>query len=269
MKKLIFGIVLLLTGLVFTFSVDEEEISLLDTASKYKVITVQGRILFKKSGDDMQRGDTYVSGTLLEFVSNKSRAALANKDKGRFILTGNTKGKVRVLPAANNISSRKGALLNIVDLKKHFDEKYLVLGTAKIQIGKEAFPMDEKNFFYLTYQHGEEEIAKRLSFEEDKLIFDRDEIFKIDGKPIEVEEKEMTLYYRKDGKGTRINTFTPIFPNLVDLKAEVSVILEMFEDETVEQQFNEVESHLIEFHGKPDSDNLDEWMKKEFDLEKK
>lgn len=268
MKKLLFGIGLIAIASCFTFSVEEEEQGLLDVASKYKVITVQGRILFKKSGDDMKRGDTYVSGTLLEFVTNKSRAALANKDKGRFVLTGNTKGKVRVLPAANNISSRSGALLNIVDLKKHFEDRYLIIGRSEVQIGSQAFPMDKNNFFYVVYDHNGEEIAKKLSYSEDKLIFDAEEIFKIDGESIPVEEKEMTLYYRQDGKGTKINSFVPVFADTKELKEEVAVILEIFENETVNQQINEVTSHLIEFYGNPNKDNLHDWLKQEFDIEK-
>ena len=100
------------------------------------------------------------------------------------------------------------------------------------------------------------------------MILDREEIFKIDGEPIDVEEKKMTLYYRNDGKGTKINTFTPIFPNMLDLKEEVSLILEMFDTESVDKKINEVTAHLIEFYGKPQSDNLNAWLEAEFELKK-
>lgn len=268
MKKVLIGAILIIATLTFTFSVNSEQKSTMDMTDQYKVINVQGRILFKKSGDDMKRGDTYVAGTLLEFTSNQSRAAIINKISGRFVLTGNSKGKVKVLPAANNISSRSGALLNVVDVKKHFAERYLVLDKSEIQIGSQAFPMDKDHFFYLTYEHKGEEIAKKLSFDEDKLILDKEEIFKIDGESIEVEEKKMTLYYRNDGKGTKINTFTPIFPNMLDLKEEVSLILEMFDNESVDKKINEITAHLIEFYGKPQSDNLNAWLEAEFELKK-
>ena len=89
----------------------------------------------------------------------------------------------------------------------------------------------------------------------------------VDGQPIPVEEKEMNLYYRQDGKGKKISTFTPVFPDLVDLKAEVSVILEIIEGEAVDSKINEITAHLNEFYGKPNKENLTNWLKTEFELE--
>lgn len=248
-------------------SFKEDDSAKVLNANEYKVITVQGKILFEKSRVEMKRGDSYITGTALDFLTNKSRAAIINHDFGRFVLSGNTKGKLQILPAANNISSRGGAILNIVDLKKHFSDRYLVLKKSEIQIGNQSFPMDENNFFYLKFKHDGEKIAKRLSHEGDFLILDKEEIFKIDGKPIPVEEKEMTLYYRKNGKGTKISTFTPIFPNNDVLIEEVSVILEIVEDETDEKKISEITSFLIEFYGNPHNDNLKSWLKSEFKLE--
>jgi hypothetical protein len=266
MKKIaIVGILFLLT-LVFTFSVSSEESKKLDGNDRFKVIHVNGRILFKKSGTDMKRGDYYVAGTLLDFASNKARAAIIHKLKGRFVLTGSSKGKVKVLPAANNISSRGGALLNILDLKKFFEGRRLFLGHSKVQVGKDAFPMNNEKFFYLTFDHNGEEVAKRLSFDGDIVFFDKEEIFKIDGKAINYEEKEMTLYYRDNGKGKKINTFVPVFPNLVDLKEEVSVILEELDSETVGKKKDEVAAHINEFHGQVQLIELNDWLANEFDL---
>jgi len=244
----------------------DDSAAILDV-NEYKVITVQGKILFEKSGEEMKRGDSYIKGTALDFLTNRSRAAIINHELGRFVLSGNTKGKLQILPAANNISSRGGAILNIVDLKKHFSDRYLVLKKSEVQIGNQSFPMDENNFFYLKFKHDGEKIAKRLSHEGDFLILDKEEIFKIDGKPIPVDEKEMTLYYMKNGKGTKISTFTPIFPDNQELIEEVSVILEMVEDETDEKKISEVTAFLIEFYGNPHNDNLKSWLKSEFELE--
>ena len=46
-----------------------------------------------------------------------------------------------------------------------------------------------------------------------------------------VEEKEMTLYYRKGDGSEKINTFTPVFPELEELKDEVQIILDEFSDD--------------------------------------
>ena len=212
----------------------------LSDSDKFNVINVQGRIVVEKSGEDMKRGDVYVTGTQLSFITNKSRAAIVNKSKGRYVLTGSVKGKVKVLPAANNISSRGGALLNIVDLKKHFSDRYLILKQSEVQIGKASFPMDKDQFFYLSYLHEGERIAKKLRYEDDYLIFDKEEIFKIDGVSIPYEEKKMTLYYRKEGKGMKINTFTPVFADNDELVEEVKMLIESFEGEPNEQMRKEI-----------------------------
>lgn len=40
----------------------------------------------------------------------------------------------------------------------------------------------------------------------------------------------MTLYYRKGDGSEKINTFTPVFPELEELKDEVQIILDEFSD---------------------------------------
>ena len=126
--------------------------------------------------------------------------------------------------------------------------------------------MGNQEFFYLTYEHNGEEIAKKLRNEDDMLILDRDEIYKIDGKAIPYEEKEMTLYYRKNGKGMKINTFTPVFPSNKELVAEVKVLLEAFGDASDEEKVKEVTSYLNEFYGNAHKANLKSWLKAEFNL---
>lgn len=270
MFKRIFFIALLacfsIAGIFSLVSVEEKP--WLPGAEEYKVIKVQGKIIFEKTGTDMKTGDVYISGTPLSFATNESRAAVISKENGRFVLSGNTKGKIKVLPAANNIDSRGGALLNIVDLKKHFEGRYLVIKRSEVQIGYDAFPMDKEHFFYVVYEHNGEKIPKQLSHEGDFLILDKDEIFKIDGNPIPVEEKEMTLYYRKDGKGWKINDFTPIFPDPVELKSEVNVLLEGMPSSSDSTKFKEVNAYLNEFYGAPHDNNLNTWLKAEFGIEK-
>ena len=246
---------------------DFSDASRLAESDKFNVITVQGKILFKTSGEEMKRGDIYISGTRLDFISNSSRAAIVNKSKGRFVLTGSSKGKIKVLPAVNNMSSRSGALLNVVDLKKHFSDRYLILKRSEVQVGSSVFPMDKDNFFYLTYTHNGEEIAKKLKHEGDFLILDKYEIYKIDGKEIPYEEKEMTLYYRQDGKGSKINTFTPVFADVDVLKEEVGLLIETLDDMPNDQKIKEITSYLVDFYGTPYKNNLSSWLKAEFELE--
>lgn len=242
---------------------DAAEVNL--TSNEYNVLTVQGRIVYEQTGKDMQRGDLYVTGTPLNFTTQTSRAAIVNEVNGRYVLT-SSKGKLKVLPAANNVSSRSGAILNVVDLKNHFTGRYLILDVARIPVGVEAFPMNETKFFYLTYMHDGEEIPKKLRSEGDAIILDAEEIFKIDGKPIPVTEKEMTLYYKSD-KTYKINTFTPVFADETILKEEVTILLGSMKDADNAKKTGAITAYLNEFYGSPSKDNLAAWLKKEFGIE--
>lgn len=264
------------SGLILTFTlvallgisaiaIQHDEIRNTGSDNEYTVVTVQGRILFEQSGKDMQRGDMYITGTPLEFMTPESRAAIVNEINGRFVLS-NNKGALKVLPAANNVSSRRGGLVNFVDLKNHFSGRYLVLGVSKLELSETSFPMNDETFFYLTYQHDGEEIAKKLSYEGNKLIFDRDEIYKIDGNPIPVAEKEMTIYYKEKDSVRKINTFTMVFTDDAVVKEEVAVILKSFESAETWTKLAEVDSYLTDFYGKASRDNLTDWLATEFNV---
>ena len=239
----------------------------LDTTDKYKVIKVDGKIVIQKTKEDLKKGDIFHAGLALSFETPQSRAAVISALKGRFVLSASEKGQTKILPAANNISSRAGALINMIDLQNHFKGKYLVIGTMKLELGEEAFPMNDESFFYLSYDHNGENIRKKLSNDGAYLILDKEEIFKIDGEPIPVEEKEMTLYYRSDGKSQKVNTFTPVFPAKEDLKEEIEIILSEYEDKDNKTKIKEVTAYLNEFYGHPQSENLAEFMKAEFGIE--
>jgi hypothetical protein len=238
--------------------------------TQFKVIKVNGNILFVKTETPMKRGDVFTLGTPLKFETNTSRAAVINPEKGRFIIQPNHKGKVKILPATSNITSRSGALINTIDLQNHFSGNYLIFDTEEIVIGKEAYPMDDQHFFYLKYTYNNEEIAKKLPYTNDNtLIIDKKDIYKIDGKPIPYEPIEMTLYYRDniDKKSYKINTFKPVFPDLVELKFEIELLLNEFpKDSSNEFKISEITSYLNEFYGKPQKQSLYNWLEKNYTL---
>jgi len=73
---------------------------------KYKVIRLDGHIIFQRTNSDMKKGDIFLPGTELSFKTQQSRAAVISSLKGRFVLSASEKGQTKILPAANNISSR-------------------------------------------------------------------------------------------------------------------------------------------------------------------
>lgn len=235
---------------------------------KYKVIKVNGQIIIKRSGKSLSTGDELLSSTPLDFKTTDSRAAVISPSKGRFVLTAQANtGKTNLVPGMNNVASRAGALLNIIDLKNHFSGDYVVLEKNKLKISKEAYPMSQKNFFFLRFEYNGESINKRLDFEGDSLVLDRAAIFKIDEKPVAVTEKlPCGLYYRisESNENKPISNFNAVFPDLAVLKTEVQVILDNCSGKKTSERVDEVSAYINEFYGKPDKDNLLEWLQKNF-----
>jgi hypothetical protein len=267
MKTLVLGSAAALAAVMLFSVMGNDETKKLASSDQYKVIKVDGQIVFQKTNVDMKLGDVFMPGTPLDFKTAQSRAAVISSLKGRFVLSSSEQGQTNILPAANNVSSRAGALINLIDLQNHFSGKYLVIGEMRLQLGKEAFPMDESNFFYLTYMHNNESIRKKLSFDGDYLILNKEEIFKVDGKAIAVEEKEMTMFYRQGDESKKIGTFTPVFPELGSLKTEVEIIMAEYGDKDAATQIKEITAYLNEFYGNPQKDNLGAWLKTEFSLQ--
>ena len=232
-------------------------------ADEYKVIKVTGMIVYKNSGKKMSTGDIFKSNVPLKFSTDNSRAAIISKLKGRFVLAPPSKSqKTNLVPAVNNISSRSGAIVNELDLKNHFSGNYLILNRLELPISEKTFPQDKEHFFFLSYEYKGEKIAKKLPSKGSKLIFDKEEIFSIDEKPITPFNTEMVLFYRDatSKENMTISRFNPIFPDNESLKNEVEVILDEYGEKTEEKKFNEVKGYLTEFYGKPYDDNLRDWM---------
>jgi len=230
---------------------------------EYRVIKVNGQIIYKKSGKDMSTGDVFKSDLPLLFKTESSHAAIISRIKGRFVLSQAQAGsKTNLVPAVNNMSSRSGAIINELDVKNHFVGKYLVLDEVKVEISPKAYLQDASHFFFLQYDYKGEKIMKKLAHADNQLILNENEIFTIDGERVETIETQMSLYYRDaaEKKNTFISKFEPIFPNSKELSLELEVILQEFNGESDEKRFEEVKSYLNEFYGKPQDENLKLWM---------
>ncbi len=254
-----------LTTLAYiTLSFASETRSIKGSENQYTVVAVQGKILFHQLGLEMKRGDIYINGTALDFITNAARAAVANEISGRFVLTANKKNQVNMLPATNPISSRAGGILNLVDLKKHFEGKLMFIEEGRIRIGNGVFPQDDQACFYVQYEHLGEVIPKKLNHDGEFVIINKLDLFMVDGKSIPVEEKEMTLFYKSVDKSYKITNFTPVFPEPAVLKQEMTLLFESGGFDSADQRLVAAESFATDFYGKPDRTNLSEWLKQEF-----
>ncbi|MES2592216.1 MAG: hypothetical protein V4608_10050 [Bacteroidota bacterium] len=242
------------------------------TIDVYSVIKVIGGIKHASNNKALFTGDKILSNERLTFASNLSKAALVNKEKGRLMLNATASGTVSegLMPALNNVSSRGGALINSLDLKNHFADKYLILSGYEVEIGDASFPMDEEKFFFLRFMHNGEEISKKLPFENNKLKMDAAEILKVDGKAITLKEGTTAqLVYRNsiDKTSETIASFEPIFADEKNLKNECKLIVyEIGSEKNTEKSREQLLSYLTENYGKPLNSNFNQWLKTNLEM---
>ncbi len=261
MKKILFLIIALNVSLVFS--------------QNLRVIKVDGTILLKKNNTVITKGSVLSPDDEIIFKSPNARAAVIIPGKGRYVLqneqTNSSFTKAYLAPAMSNISSRSAALNNLTALKEYFDGKYVIIDNIKIKVPKDKFPMDENSFFYIKYKYKGETVNKKLKHIDDTLIINRKDLLTVDKKPIPnpyISNMEL-IYLKKDNdniKNIFINEFSPVFPKPEELKEEVSIILESMKEKSRQEKINEVFSFINDFYGKPDKENLEKWLSKEFGL---
>lgn len=269
MRFKIQNILILITVLTVVLGVTSKKAVRYDKSSVYKVIKVNGKILFLKTGLNLKTGDAYFEGTALSFASNKDRAAVVNKIKGRCILQPNVKGRATVLPATSNIAPRGNGsvLLNVIDVRNYFTDTCVFVGSVEVTAGKEVFPLNSNSFFYVTYQYGGEKIAKKIKAKDQTLVFKESTIFEIDGVRVPTTTLEMTLYFMREGEPSKLSAFVPVFPSEDMLKSEIEVLLSEISTLSTDKKIDEVITFVGEFYGKPQKGNLSNWLYKNFDLE--
>ncbi len=242
---------------------------------KYTVVKVLGSIIVKKTGTQLTQGDVILSNEPIVFKSADAKASVISSQSGRFILSANNSDnnsssvKSSLLPPMSNISTRAGSILNLNDLKINFTGNYLVLKQIEFPITKAVFPMNDSCFFYFTYKYNEESINKKLSHRGDTLLIIEKELFMVDGKSIHPAESTLVKsYYYMSKKPIYINEFNIITPNNDQIVKEVKMILDGSKNKSYNDIIDDVSSYLNEFYGKIEKNNVQLWLKDNFNLSK-
>lgn len=263
MKKLVYWIFICL----FLFASHP-----LQSQVNYRVIKVNGNIVYLSTGSSMAQGDVFDENENLSFQTPNSRAAVINPNSGRFILTPDnaddlSSAKSNFLPAMSNLSTRGGIINNLMDLQNQFCDNMVVLCEAVYYLNPYQFPMNEEEFFFLKFQYKGEEINKKLGFDQNRLILSREDILKVDEKPIEkIDHHEVSLYYMKGELSEYISNFSLIIPDLDEIKTECQIILDESTDKSYNQKVNDISAYLFEFYGKPDKQDVISYLEKTFGL---
>jgi len=177
--------------------------------------------------------------------------------------------KTHFLPGMNNISTRGGAFNNVQDLQNHFKDTLVIISKSALAVNPYTYPMDDNHFFYLTYTYNGEQINKKLGYNVNQVLLSRDEILRVDDKPIASPDKPiMSLGYASDGSYRHISDFFLFFPDPVLLKSELSVILDGMAQSHYATKVNEIMGYLSEFYGKPDKKDVMQYLENQFGLKR-
>jgi hypothetical protein len=259
MKHLTILLISFLTVFIMAF----KERSVSDT---YKVIKVDGNIVYQKSGKLMATGDQFLESEKLVFKTNESRAAVISSLKGRFILSAQNNGlSNNLLPAMNNVKTRSGALLSLIDLQNYFKGDFLVVDERKQKIAEAGFPMNETNFFYVQYVYNGEEIHKKLSYNGNELVISKAELFTIDGQAVATQDKiNLKLWYRnaEEKKSLLIGEFTCVMPGKDEILKELDVISKEHQKGEEKKLLEDAAGFLNDFYGAADMEYVRELLKR-------
>lgn len=242
----------------------------------FTVIKVSGNIVIQRTGTILNIGTDFRQDESLLFRSSDSRAAVINPNRGRYILTSDNSGDFRssksvFLPSSGKVSTRStGGIYDVEGLKQYLEGYFVIFDEIRVKINPKVFPMNEKKYFYIRYTYKNEIINKKLAFIADTLLILKDELLTIDGKQIPNPEiTEMKLFYMEEGEkyvSTPICSFIPVFPDFDALRLEVSIIVDKMKGKPYKDVFTEISAYINDFYGKPDADNLNYWLKQNFDL---
>jgi len=260
MKSLVFCLLILTANIISVFGQND-----------FKVIRVNGDILIKSRNISLETGTVFYSNEDLLFKTDDATAAVINAQKGRLVITSRdhdlSAAKSNYLPSMYNISSRGGIILNNADLGSVFSGKYVILERQGITLDKNAFPMDNNNFFFLRYTYKGETINKKLPFSGDTLLIEKKSLLTVDGNPIPgADNTKIKLYYRKGNESILISEFDLIFPDMKQLEKEVGIILNEMKGKTADEKINETGAFIGEFYGKTDRDCLANWLASRFSV---
>lgn len=204
----------------------------------YTVLAVKGEIISEKTGQPIKEMDEICATDKLTFSSQNSKASVFSSEQGTFVIKLGDKKKKDALTAfvgsvlfsgkeklsTKYIDFDELELININFYEKEFGNEYFVIRESKILVESKLYPMDENNFFYVKYLFDGNEVEKRLKFDKDTLLINKD-IFKTEEFEINPEKIDtVSLYYFDKDKNNsiKLTSFSLSFADDNTLKSELS-----------------------------------------------
>jgi hypothetical protein len=256
--------------------------------ANYFVVHVKGDIEVKATKKKLQINDQISSDDELRFLSADAKAVVMSTKQGRMVIDGsksqkNSSGEfisfVRdvVLPGKENIKlSTRGP--NAVDFnidyktvnnfKKFFgDERYVIIGD-ELRVGTDLtrYPINEQNRFIYRYETAERPVNKKLHYEGNNLVINRQVLYKTKGTQIDPDEaKKVELIYFNfsNNEATPLASFNPVFVDEKTLLLELKSVATFLESNNIMQP-NQIKDELFDFilevHGPINRNVFNDWM---------
>lgn len=257
-------------NLVFNFFL---MISSAALAQDYYVLQVKGKVKSTKTGKDIKTNDVIKADDQLKFSAATDAVAVVSAKAGRFVLKPGKPNKSNeflayvkdALSQANNrLSTRAGIFNNVVDFKTYFDKHVFLMPEQTYEVGKEAYPISESAFFFIRYTLKGEEVNKQLpATGANLLVINREELFKVDGQPIDpAEAKDFQLFYYNDKGSTPLTSLHLTLTDPASVKQELEVLQKAMTAANTPsaKAKDEIIAYLQENYGKVEESNVIKWL---------
>lgn len=193
MKNIIVVVVISLMS-VFAASADDFKILYLTTPN----ITIGGKVY--------QVGDTFSGNASIRWSAPRQAMKVQNTTTKKQSLvvaekyTGIKSSDMNsYFVQSKQLSTRQGELINTLELGIVLSDTYYLLDPIEL---KTTLPVDDKHFFFASYDYNDETINKKLNCKEGILTFDRS-LYSIDGNPIEPFDVTLSVWYMDASAGKR------------------------------------------------------------------
>lgn len=247
--------------------------SVIAQAQDYYVLQVKGNVKSTKTGKEIKTNDVIKPDDQLKFSAATDAVAVVSAKAGRFVLKPGKANKTNefvayvkdALSQANNrLSTRAGIFNNVIDFKTYFEKQIFLLPEQTFEVGKEAYPISNEAFFFIRYNLKGEEVNKQLPTGGGNfLVINRDELFKVDGQPINAADaKDFQLFYYSSQGAIPL---TSLYFDLTDPKSvrqEIDVLQKAMisSNTSASKTIDEIIAYLQENYGKVEEGNVIKWL---------
>ena len=241
-------------------------------ADKYYITFVRGNVIHDKTKATLKVGDVVKPSDKLIFPNKTAKISCISPEKGFFVISGQTltagsKGELIALlltslvtVAGNYAVKPTSTMLNGCDPSTYFtsaetEGRILLIQNEPIAM-KQAYKLDEKNFFFVQYNSKGRIVIQKISQDERGLIFS-DKIFITASGTI---AEKVNLYYQSNVNGssrsTQIASFTPVFASKSEIQEQINLISKHLDNSATKKLKSVITQHLYMNYGKIGDDEL-------------